>query len=515
MTVLTASNPAVQNPTSHATHAPMKLRELLPGYADAATAEIALTDLTLDSRAVRKGSGFLALKGTKAHGLSHAQQAAENGAAAILYDAADEALITPALRNLPLVVVPKLYAHLGALADRFFERPSSAMRIAGVTGTNGKTTTAYLVASALSLSGRMTGYIGTLGHGAVGAIQQGTLTTPDCITVHRWLSELRGAGHHYVAMEVSSHALDQERIAGVRIDTAVFTNLTRDHLDYHGTEAAYMQAKAKLFRAPGLSDAVVNVNDTHGLQLLDSLPATIGRIAFSTQGPIDVENARVLWARALHPRSHGLEIDIGGSWGEGRLSSSLIGEFNAENLLGALGVLLAWGLPLARALQLLQLCNAPPGRMEAVGGDVGPMAVIDYAHTPDALDKALQAARAHCAGKLICVFGCGGDRDRGKRPLMGAVAEQRADRVVVTDDNPRSEASAQIIDDILAGMKQPERVTVQPDRRIAIDAALRSARGGDLVLIAGKGHEDYQIVGAEVRHFSDREVALQTLRAHP
>ena len=514
MTTLTLSNSVVQNPTSHAAHAPMKLRELLPGWADAATADIVLTDLTLDSRAVRKGYGFLALKGSKAHGLSHALQAAENGAAAILYDAADQGQIKPALRSLPLIAVPNLHSQLGAIADRFFERPSCAMRIAGVTGTNGKTTVAYLVASALSLSGRMTGYIGTLGHGAVGAIQQGTLTTPDCITVHRWLSELRAAGHHYVAMEVSSHALDQERIAGVQIDTAVFTNLSRDHLDYHGTEAAYMQAKAKLFRAPGLSDAVINVGDAHGVQLLNSLPATLERIAFSVRGPLDIDNARMLWAAALHPRSHGLEIDIGGSWGAGRLSSSLIGEFNAENLLGALGVLLAWGLPLTRALQLLQLCNAPPGRMEAVGGDVGPVAVIDYAHTPDALDKALQAARVHCTGKLICVFGCGGDRDRGKRALMGAVAEQRADLVVVTDDNPRSEASAQIIADILAGMKQPERAAVQPNRWAAIDAALRGAGSGDLVLIAGKGHENYQIVGAEVRQFSDREVALEILRAH-
>jgi UDP-N-acetylmuramoyl-L-alanyl-D-glutamate--2,6-diaminopimelate ligase len=331
--------------------------------------------------------------------------------------------------------------------------------------------------------------------------------------VHRRLRELLESGHKSVAMEVSSHALDQQRVAGVHFDIAVFTNLTRDHLDYHGTEAAYMAAKARLFQWPQLRDAVINVDDPAGRQLVATLPANVDLIKTSAHGPIAEAQSRALWASSIRPLSQGLEIEIGGSWGEGLLRSSLIGDFNAENLLSVLAVLLAWGLTLPRAMQLLELCSAPPGRMERIGSEQGPIAVVDYAHTPDALDKALTAAREHCAGKLICVFGCGGDRDRGKRALMGAVAERRADVVYVTDDNPRNESSAQIIDEILTGFSRPESARVQPDRATAIRTAIAAARAGDIVLIAGKGHEDYQIIGAEVRPFSDRDVASSALKA--
>lgn len=509
--IATLSKPIVQ-PESLSPLAPITLRELLRGIAETHS-EQKVNDLTIDSREVRAGSVFVALRGTRAHGLLHAAAAIEAGAEAVLYDVADRSLMGECTPADALIGIENLRVRAGEIADRFFGSPSSAMRIAGVTGTNGKTTVAYLIAAALSLSGRKTGYAGTLGFGPVNAIHSGSLTTPDCITVHRRLRELLEAGHKSVAMEVSSHALDQQRVAGVHFDIAVFTNLTRDHLDYHGTEAAYMAAKARLFQWPRLRDAVINVDDVCGRRLVDTLPANVDLIETSVRGAIAQVRSRALWATHIRPLPQGLEIEIGGSWGEGVLRSSLIGDFNAENLLSVLAVLLAWGLALPRALQLLELCSAPPGRMERLGGDHGPIVVVDYAHTPDALDKALLAARRHCAGRLICVFGCGGDRDRGKRALMGAVAEQRADEVYVTDDNPRSEPSAQIIDEILAGIRHRDAVQVQPDRAIAIRTAIAAARSGDIVVIAGKGHEDYQIVGTEVRAFSDREVACAALRA--
>ncbi len=505
----------IVNSGSSSPWAPVSLRELLRGITET-NCEKSVIDLTIDSREVREGSVFVALKGTKAHGLSHATAAIHAGAAAVLYDIADVDLIGEGLSSDAVIGVENLRARAGEIADRFFGSPSSAMRVAGITGTNGKTTVAYLIASAFSLSGRKTGYAGTLGFGSIDAIRSGSLTTPDCITVHRRLRELLEAGHKSVAMEVSSHALDQERVAGVHFDIAVFTNLTRDHLDYHGTEAAYMAAKARLFQWPQLRDAVINVDDPAGRRLVTTIPASVDLIVTSTRGPIaNAPQSRTLYATSVRSLSQGLEIEIGGTWGEGTLRSSLIGDFNAENLLSVLAVLLAWGLALPRALQLLELCGAPPGRMERIGAEQGPIAVVDYAHTPDALDKALTAARRHCTGQLICVFGCGGDRDRGKRPLMGAVAARCADIVYVTDDNPRSEPSPQIIDEILAGISSRDSVRVQPDRATAIRAAIAAARAGDIVLIAGKGHEDYQIVGTEVRAFSDRGVASAALRVAP
>lgn len=315
-----------------------------------------------------------------------------------------------------------------------------------------------------------------------------------------------------MSLEVSSHALDQGRVAGVRFDTAVFTNLTRDHLDYHGTLEAYGEAKARLFASAGLARAVVNVRDEFGGRLADRLDPSLERVVFSTSN--DVWAARgASWIRVPEMRatSAGLTLHVETSWGAGTLRSRLVGEFNAENLLAVLGVLLGWNVPLQQALVALAACSAPPGRMEAFGGGAQPLALVDYAHSPDALAKVLEAARAHARGRLFCVFGCGGDRDQGKRPLMGAIAEGLADVAVVTDDNPRTEESRVIIEQILAGFRAPDTAHLIADRAEAIHFALAEADAGDVVVIAGKGHEDYQIVGSEARPFSDRKVVLDAL----
>jgi UDP-N-acetylmuramoyl-L-alanyl-D-glutamate--2,6-diaminopimelate ligase len=342
------------------------------------------------------------------------------------------------------------------------------------------------------------------------------LTTPDAVTVQRLLAQARDAGAATLGFEVSSHALDQDRVAGVRFDTAVFTNLTRDHLDYHGTVDAYGTAKARLFHAADLRCAVVNVRDPFGRSLAERIDPAVEKIVFTTANDVWAERGTG-WIRVpeLRTTTSGLTIHVESNWGAGTLRSGLVGEFNAENLLAVLGVLLGWNVPLQKALAALARCVAPPGRMEAFGGGALPLALVDYAHTPDALGKVLEAARAHVRGRLLCVFGCGGDRDRGKRPLMGAIAEAAADLVIVTDDNPRTEPSAAIIEQILGGMRDRAAAHVVPDRTEAIRYALAEAEVGDVVVVSGKGHEDYQIVGTEKRPYSDRSTVLACLGPQP
>ena len=489
------------------------LKALLGGAFDVPES-VEVSDLTLDSRQVRPGSLFLACRGRRQHGLAHASAAAAAGARAILWEPAP-GVSPPALeRGVLLMAVPDLHAQAGFIADRFFAAPSARLAVAGVTGTNGKSTCAWLLADALSRCGRPTAYFGTLGRGRIGALQPSTHTTPDAVTVQRWLAEELAAGARAVAMEVSSHALDQERVAGVRFQAAAFTNLTRDHLDYHGTMAAYAAAKARLFEWPTLHTRVLNVDDEQGRELARRLRDREGlwlTSRVSDSGALRAA-AQFVHARSLRASATGLELDIVSSAGEARLRSPLLGEFNADNLLTVLALLLGLGVGLAEACVALEQCRPPPGRMETLGGGALPLAVIDYAHTPDALQKALQVLRAHTRGHLWCVFGCGGERDPGKRGEMGAIAARLADRVVVTDDNPRGEDPAQITAAIVAGMDAPARAEVIHDRAAAIASALARARGDDTVLIAGKGHEDTQLIGNLRRPFSDLQVARAALR---
>ena len=476
--------------------------------------DLVVTDIAQDSRRVIRGGAFLACQGRSSHGLEHVAVALGRGAAAVLWEPAPgiEAPSLPA--EVVGVAVPALSARSGELADRFFRRPSADLRVAAVTGTNGKTTTAYLLAQAADAVGRRGAYLGTLGAGRPGRLAGADLTTPDAVSVHRRLAEARDDGAAMLAMEVSSHALDQGRVGGVRFDTAVFTNLSRDHLDYHGTLEAYGEAKARLFQSPGLRAAVINVQDPFGRRVAELLDNAVEAVWFSTGSEL-IAAPGIGWIRLSEMRSlsTGLVLHVESSWGAGTLRSRLVGAFNAENLLATLGVLLGWRVPLQQALAAVGVCQAPPGRMEVFGGGAHPVAIVDYAHTPDALAKLLDAARAHARGRLHCVFGCGGDRDAGKRPQMGAIAEELADAVVLTNDNPRTEDPGAILSQIAGGMREPGGAVVIPDRAEAIRHALSEAEPGDVVVIAGKGHEDYQIVGQERRPFSDRAVVLQVFGA--
>lgn len=475
----------------------------LLGSAAGSYARLAITDLTLDSRQAGPGAAFVAVPGQREHGLSFARQALGRGAAIVLYEPSGAHAAPPE----PCLAVPNLKARLGELARAFYS--TAAMpTLVGVTGTNGKTTVAYLLAQVLSQPQRPCGYVGTLGYGVPPALTAHGFTTPDTLTLHRELAEL---GAPRVAMEVSSHALNQDRVAGLSFHTAIFTNLTRDHLDEHGNLASYGDAKRRLFKIPGLKYAVLNADDPFAATIAADLPqgCTVVRTSMRSSS---VE----LWARLKRADLTGVELDVAGAFGTGRLTSKLIGAFNAENLLSALGALVAQGMPLPAACAALGAAQPAPGRMEVLGGPPDkPWVVVDYAHTPDALFRVLTTLEAAFVGELWCVFGCGGDRDRGKRPLMGAVVADLADRIVLTDDNPRSEDPEAIVEDIREGIGDHPRVNVVHDRRIALKTAIERARPGDVVLVAGKGHETEQLVGSERRAFSDRAVVAELLGVVP
>ncbi len=466
-------------------HRAANLRQLLAGLAEVAVPEIAVTDLCIDSREAIPGCVFFAVPGANGHGLAYLGQAAAAGAKAILWEPTPDVAAPSASGDLLVVAIPRLRQLIGRISDRFFDHPSARLEIAGITGTNGKTTTAHLLAAAMAVDGQPTTYAGTLGYGRIGELKPSAHTTPDCIMVHRRLAERSEAGDRHVSMEVSSHALDQGRVDAVRFHTAVFTNLTRDHLDYHKTLSAYAAAKARLFHTDGLDHAVINVGDAYGNDLVRQLAGRLAVTTYHATPPGEsVPAGRQLFARSLERGSAaagspgaGLTLHFDGSWGQGTLRSRLIGDFNAENLLAALGVMLGWEVPLDRAVRALERSAPPPGRMEVLPS-TGPMVVIDYAHTPDALAKVLRVIRQHSSGRLICVFGCGGERDRGKRPLMGAIAEELADIVILTDDNPRREDPEQIIAEIKAGMQRAGSARTERQRSHAIDEALRLAGSG-------------------------------------
>ncbi|RYG86435.1 UDP-N-acetylmuramoyl-L-alanyl-D-glutamate--2,6-diaminopimelate ligase [bacterium] len=484
----------------------MRLASLL-ARDDAALARD-ISGLTLDSREVQPGSAFLACRGDAAHGLDYVDQAVSRGAAAVLWEPVSGRAAPSLPPQILAVAVPDLAARASEIADRFFGEPSRALRVIGITGTNGKTTCAWLLAQALERSGRPCAYIGTIGAGRGERIEPGTHTTPDAVTLQRQLAAFRDEGVTHIAIEVSSHALAQARVAAVRFTGAALTNLTRDHLDYHGTMAAYAAAKASLFDRPGLALRVVNVDDSLGRDLRAKHPDAI---AVSPSGTWQ-EAGEGAWLCATDVRlgAEGVRFRVQSSFGDAVANTRLLGEFNLANALTVLGALLGLGLPLDEAVASLVELTPPPGRMQRFGGVNGaPLVAVDYAHTPDALDKALQALRNHATGRLWCVFGCGGDRDRGKRPQMGAVAERLADEIVVTDDNPRTESPEAIVADILAGLTRPVRVL--HDREAAIAAAIDVAAEGDAILVAGKGHESVQIVGREARPFSDAAAVERAL----
>ena len=371
--------------------------------------------------------------------------------------------------------------------------------------------------------------IGTLGYGVYGALRPSRLTTPDAIAVHAQLDELRGLGVRNAVMEVSSHALDQGRVAGVAFDGAVFTNLTRDHLDYHGDMQAYGEAKRKLFDCATLRYAVINADDAYGAQLLARRRDAVQTVAYGLDdgagstprsepgfepGSEQASASQQLRARIIESAESGVTLSVHGSFGSGELSTGLVGRFNAYNLLAALAVLLCMGWQLPAALRCLSSVKAPAGRMQRLGGAAGePLVVVDYSHTPDSLQRALESLRAQCSGLLWCVFGAGGDRDRGKRPMMGAAAAAHADVIVLTDDNPRGEDGERIIEDVRGGIPKHARVLVERERAAAINMAVAGAGAGDVVLVAGKGHENYQEIRNQRLPFSDAAAVRAALEA--
>lgn len=487
------------------------LAQLLHGIVPVAR-DVVLADLAIDSRRVRARGAFLACAGTRQHGLAFAQDAVARGAAAILWDPQGAGAAPDVDAQVVTVAVPGLSARASQIADRFFGSPSAQMDVIGVTGTNGKTTCAWLLAQALSACGRPTAYLGTLGAAFGDTQETGELTTPDAVTVQRQLAGFRDRGAQAVAMEVSSHALVQQRVACVAFRAAVFTNLTRDHLDFHGDMVRYGAAKASLFERSDVQLRVFNVDDPFGAELA-ARPAFAGRIACSRRD-VARQDGPYLAARACRFSREGVDFTLESDFGTAEVRAPLMGDFNVDNLLAVLAVLLGSGVPLHEAVQAMAGLAPPDGRLENFHVAGRPLVVVDYAHTPDALEKVLGLLRHYCRGRLWCVFGCGGDRDRGKRPLMGAVAARLADHVVITDDNPRTEDPGVIVSGILAGMPQGVARVVH-DRREAILQAVASAAPQDVVLVAGKGHERYQLAGTRRYRFSDQDVVREALARMP
>lgn len=475
----------------------MQLQQIIPQWQGA---PVEISGLTLDSRKVAPGFLFLAVPGQRHDGRKHIEQAIAAGAAAVAYEAGDGFSCSAAV---PLLAIRQLSTQLSVIAGRFHGEPASSLGLIGITGTNGKTSVSQMLAQALSSLNQPCGVIGTLGSGMPGALLDHGMTTPDALAVQQQLAQLRDQGARRVSMEVSSHALDQGRVAALQFEVAVFTNLSRDHLDYHGDMASYGAAKARLLAQS--RTAVVNLDDAFGRTLTAGCPVPVSTYSLS-------DSSADLYCSDIRFDAEGIKARLHAPAGSVDLRSPLLGTFNLSNVLAVAGVLLKLEVRLEKVATLISQLVPPAGRMQRLGGDGQPLVVIDYAHTPDALEKALAALRAHVAGRLICVFGCGGDRDRGKRPLMGRIVEQGADQIVVTDDNPRTESSLAIIDEIRAGIEHPQRAAVIADRAEAIGQTIASADPGDIILLAGKGHETYQEIDG-VRHpFSDIEQAERALK---
>lgn len=460
--------------------------------------------LALDSRKVKAGDLFLAVPGERSDGRQFIRQAIAAGASAVLWEAGD--FEWDRTLRVPNIGVAGLRERLGEIADEFFGHPSRVLWMAGVTGTNGKTSCSQWIAQALAATGRKTAVLGTLGAGFPGALEAAANTTPDAVELHGRLAQFVAEGASACAMEVSSHGIAQGRVNGVQFDAALFTNLSRDHLDYHGSMEGYAAAKAKLFRWPGLKHAVINVDDPFGRELAGNLDRSEVNVVGYGIGRGDVA------ARKLDLSTRGLRLEIATPWGAASLESPMLGRFNAYNLLGVLSVLVLSGVPLNVAAEALANVHPVPGRMQLVRESGAPLVVVDYAHTPDALEKVLETLRGvlRPGARLYCVFGCGGDRDPGKRPLMGEVATRLADHAVITSDNPRSEDPLAIIAAVAAGA-HPNHST-EPDRAAAIAHALYEAQAGDIVLLAGKGHEAYQEIDGLKLPFDDAKVARDLLR---
>ena len=477
----------------------ISLSKLLDGYARVSPDEDRpIRRLAVNSQDIDSGDVFFAMPGTREDGRNYIDHALRRQAAAVVYEKTGADLEVHQGSRIPLLGIEGLRDALGPIASRYFDYPTKQLRVLGVTGTNGKTTVAHLIAQSLDYLGIPCAYLGTLGSGRIGKLEYASLTTSDSISLHGMLSEIAQAKIPALSMEVSSHGLAQGRVNGVTFEIGIFTNLSHDHLDYHGAMESYGQAKHKLFEYPDMLAMIINTDDSFGREIAEYC-RTETRARCLTYG---FNPDADLCPASFELDAHGtaFELDIGGA--STRFESKLIGRFNVLNLLAAIGALQAFGMSTEQIGDAIREIQPPPGRMELLqGGDRWPSVVVDYAHTPDALKQALGSLRELFEGKLVAVFGCGGERDTDKRPLMGAIAEEHADQVILTSDNPRRESPEKIIESIASGMRSSPAICL--DRGKAIRLAIEASTQGDLILVAGKGHENFQVTGDTERVFND------------
>lgn len=483
----------------------MKITQLLKPWLNEEIVDCVISDIKNDSRLVKNGDLFIAYPGAVADGRLFIDKAVLSGAAAIVYEPRELPVTCTLPKSIPCIPVPQLSEKLAEIAQRFFNAPSLSLNITGITGTNGKTTIAYQLAQAHHLMGQKSAYIGTIGQGEVNSLKPLENTTPDALCLQRLLHQYKEQRIMQVCMEVSSHALSQHRVDGISFNQAIFTNLTLDHLDYHQTMQAYGAAKALLFEREELQWAIINHDDEHQHVMSSVIKPHVKVISYGLSGNSDVR--AVNW----HTDIHGTEIEVYSPWGQYQLKIKALGQFNIYNSLAVFSSLLANGYPAEKVVQVMSQLKAAPGRMEIVARS--PYVLVDYAHTPDALENVLTTLSQLKKGHLWVVFGCGGDRDKTKRPIMGKAASLYADKIVITSDNPRSEDPQIIVNEIAQGIPSNVNVIKLVNREEAIAYALSEAEKDDIILIAGKGHEAYQQIGTVKHAFSDQEVVRRLIAA--
>lgn len=490
----------------------MRLSSLLPTSLNLPKeADISVSGLVLDSRKVQGGDVFVALSGTESDGRQFIDKAIAAGARAILAEATAGDTLT-FQQQIPIIPIPDLRGRLGEIAANFYGHPARHLKMFGVTGTNGKTSCTHFLAQSLEYCQIRTGILGTLGNGLYGDLGEPGLTTPDAITLQATLKQFKERGAKATAMEVSSHSIDQGRVNGIAFSTGIFTNLTQDHLDYHGTMAAYAAVKKRLFTDFSLKNRVINMDDEYGFRWLNELASEYPLLAYGLHPRALPATIPQIYTEDTQLSLHGIHTKIISPWGRAELNLPLIGLFNLSNVLAVLATLCLEEIPFKMAMAAISELQAVPGRMSLYGGQGRPLVAVDYSHTPDALEKALQALRAHTKGKLICVFGCGGNRDAAKRPIMASIAERLADQVIVTNDNPRHEVPEEIAQQILSGFQYPDKVMVLLDRSKAIEKSIQYAAANDCVLVAGKGAERYQQIGEHKFPFDDAHEVSRFLK---